>query len=275
MQKEKLGWRIIKYLILVLGFFWTVVPLLVISLNSFKTQMDIFTVPFVVFFKPTLINFIKAFSVGEFSKYFVNSIIVSVVTSALSVTFGSMAAYGLTSFNLRLGKFLSNVILVGKFVPFLTILIPFFVLIDKLGLLGTYAGPILAHTAINLPFVIWLLTGFILDIPKDLLSASLIDGCTKMQTFRKVILPILSPAVSSAIVLSMQYSWNELVFSLQLTNINTYTIPVGISRFVGSVSVDWGKSSAAAFVAMVPMIVAGFFVQKYLVRGMTMGAVKG
>ena len=96
-----------------------------------------------------------------------------------------------------------------------------------------------------------------------------------MQALWFIIVPILTPAISSAVILSLQYSWNEFMFSLMLTNINTYTLPAGIAKFVGSISVDWGKSSAAATVTMVPIIIAGFFAQKYLVRGMTLGAVKG
>jgi len=134
---------------------------------------------------------------------------------------------------------------------------------------------VLAHTAINLPFIVWLMMSFINDIPSDLLDCSRIDGCTRMQTFWKIIFPILTPALASATVLAMQLSWNELLFSLQLTNMNTYTLPVGIAKFVGSVSVDWGKSSAAATLTMVPIILLGFYIQKYLVRGMTMGSVKG
>jgi multiple sugar transport system permease protein len=96
-----------------------------------------------------------------------------------------------------------------------------------------------------------------------------------MQTFWLIITPVIAPGLAAAMILSLQFSWNELIFSLQLTNINTYTLPVGISKFVGSISVDWGKSSAAASLTMVPMILFGFVVQKYLARGTIGGAVKG
>jgi multiple sugar transport system permease protein len=160
-------------------------------------------------------------------------------------------------------------------VPPITILLPFFIILSKTRLLGTYTGPILAHTAINMPFVVWLFTGFIRDVPPELFSAASIDGCSKMQIFWKIIFPILTPAIAAGGILAMQLSWNELLFSLQLTDMDTYTLPVGISKFVGSISVDWGKSSAAATVTMVPIIILGFFIQKYIIRGMTMGAVKG
>ena len=243
--------------------------------TSFKKEMDIFTIPFVFDFKPTLNNYVKAFQTGEFSRYFLNSTIISLSSAGLSVILGVFAAYGIVSFNLKYARIISKVFLLGKLVPSITILIPFFIILTKFGLIGTYVGPILAHVALNLPFVVWLLMGFIKDIPKEIESAALIDGASRMRSFWLIIFPLLAPALASSIVLSMQLSWNELLFSMQLTNLNTYTLPVGISRFVGSISVDWGKSSAAATVCMIPMIIAGFYIQDYIVKGMTMGAVKG
>jgi multiple sugar transport system permease protein len=154
-------------------------------------------------------------------------------------------------------------------------LLPLFAILNMLGLLGTFVGPILAHTAINLPFVIWLIMGFIRDLPEDLEAAALVDGCTPMQAFWKIVVPLILPGLAASMILSAQFSWNELLFALQLTNLDTYTLPVGISKFVGSISVDWGKSSAAATLTMVPMIIVGFFIQKYIAKGTTGGAVKG
>jgi multiple sugar transport system permease protein len=111
-------------------------------------------------------------------------------------------------------------------------------------------------------------------IPKELIESAAIDGARRMQTFWKIIFPLLLPAIASAIILSMQYSWNELLFSLQLTSMDSYTLPVGIAKFVGAMSVDWGKSSAAASITMVPIILVGFIMQRYLVAGLTAGAVK-
>jgi multiple sugar transport system permease protein len=264
-----------KYLVLLLYAAWTLVPIFVVVTNSFKTEMDIFTVPFKLLFTPTLGNYQRAFALGEFGRYFLNSTIIAVSSSLLSVGLGVLAAYGFTNIRERHARVLNVILIVGKSVPAITMLLPLFVILSKVHLLGTYFGPIITHTSVNLPFVIWLIIGFINDIPADLSTAAEIDGCTKMQALWFIIIPILTPALSSAVILSLQYSWNEFMFSLMLTNIDTYTLPAGISKFVGSISVDWGKSSAAATVTMVPIIIAGFFAQKYLVRGMTLGAVKG
>jgi multiple sugar transport system permease protein len=254
---------------------WTIVPIALVVSNSFKTQMDIFSVPPTILFYPTLDNYVRALTSGDFDRYFLNSLFVSATSSLLSVGFGSLAAYSLVSLRPRFAMLIADILLLGKLVPAITMLLPLFAIMNLTGLLGTYVGPILAHTAVNLPFVIWLVMGFIQEIPEDLESAAKIDGCTRMQIFWMIIRPLIMPGLAAAAILSMQYSWNELLFSLQLTNLDTYTLPVGISKFVGSISVDWGKSSAAASMTMVPMILLGFFVQKYLARGTVGGAVKG
>ena len=268
-------WTSIKYLILLAFLVWTVVPVVLVIMTSFKTPFDIFQVPVKWIFEPTLANYEKAFAAGDFTLYARNSLVIALVSSIISIFFSAFAAYGLTQFNLRRAGAVSNLFLLGKLVPAITILLPLFIIMSKVRLLGTYVGPVLAHTAINLPFIIWLLMSFINDIPADLISSAIIDGCSKMQVFWKIVFPLLRPALASSVILAMQLSWNELLFSLQLTDVNTYTLPVGIAKFVGSISVDWGKSSAAATVTMVPMIIIGFFIQKYLVQGMTMGSVKG
>ncbi len=271
----RIAGRIGLYLILALFLLWTLIPIYMVVSNSLKTDMDIFARPFKILFRPTLANYQRALTVGDFGPYFRNSLVVALSSSLVSVSLGVLAAYGFASFNLKGLRVFNWVLVLGKSVPTITILLPFFVIMSRIRLLGSYAGPILTHTAINLPFVIWLIIGFINDIPVALEEAALIDGASKLQSFWYVLLPILAPAIGSAVILSMQLSWNELLFSLQLTNMDTYTLPVGIAKFVRAISVDWGKSSAAATVTMMPIIIVGFFIQKYLVRGMTMGAVKG
>jgi multiple sugar transport system permease protein len=265
----------LKILALVLFLLWTIVPILLVVLTSLKNQKDIFTVPPTFVFRPTLDNYARALVAGDFARYFLNSAFVAVVSSFLSVGLGTFCAYALVSLRVRFASLIAQLFLLGKLVPAITMLLPLFAILNMLGLLGTFVGPILAHTAINLPFVIWLIMGFIRDLPEDLEAAALVDGCTPMQAFWKIVVPLVLPGLAASMILSAQFSWNELLFALQLTNLDTYTLPVGISKFVGSISVDWGKSSAAATLTMVPMIIVGFFIQKYIAKGTTGGAVKG
>ncbi|MCU1578121.1 MAG: hypothetical protein JWP19_325 [Rhodoglobus sp.] len=266
---------VVKWIILVVFLIWTVVPIALVVINSFKVPKDIFTKAPTLIFQPTIQNYVNAFTKSDFGSYFLNSTIVALSSTVIVILIGTFAAYGLTSFQLRAANGIANGFLVGKLVPVIALLLPLFVIINAIGLRGTLAGPAIAHVALNLPFAVWLLMGFIRDVPQELEQAAMIDGCTKMQAFWRVLLPVILPGVAAVFILSMQYSWNELLFSLQLTTIGTYTLPVGIASFVGAVSVDWGTSSAAATLTMAPMIVLGFFVQKYLAEGTTGGAVKG
>jgi multiple sugar transport system permease protein len=266
--------NLLKVIALTLFLLWTVGPILLVILTSLKNQKDIFTVPPTFIFRPTLDNYSRALVAGDFAHYFVNSAFVALVSSLLSVGLGTFCAYALVTLKVRFASLIAQLFLLGKLVPAITMLLPLFALLNMIGLLGTFVGPILAHTAINLPFVIWLIMGFIRDLPEDLEAAALVDGCTAMQAFWKIVVPLVLPGLAASMILSAQFSWNELVFALQLTNLDTYTLPVGISKFVGSISVDWGKSSAAATLTMAPMIVIGFFIQKYIAKGTTGGAIK-
>lgn len=261
----------------VLGLFtlWTVVPIALVVLNSVKRAKDIFTPTPRLWFTPTLENYVNALTKANFGLYYLNSIAVAFVSTTLVILIGTFAAYSLTSFRLRAANSIANGFFLGKLVPVISMLLPLFVMINTVGLRGTLAGPIIAHVALNLPFVVWLMMGFLRDVPQELQQAAMIDGCTRMQTFWKVLVPVILPGIAAASILCLQYSWNELLFSLQLTKLDTYTVPVGIAGFVGSISVDWGLSSAAATAAMVPPIILGFFVQKYIASGTMGGSVKG
>ncbi len=266
--------RALIYIILFLFFLWTVIPIYLIVTNSFKATLEIKSIPPSFFFHPTITHYKKVLVNGEFGNYFINSLIVALTTTLISVVGGAFGAYGLMLTKSRWARVASNSMLIGKSVPTITILIPLYIILNIFRVGGTYLGPILAHSSVNLPFVIWLMLSFAKAIPKELIESAAIDGARRMQTFWKIIFPLLLPAIASAVILSMQYSWNELLYSLQLTSMDSYTLPVGIAKFVGAMSVDWGKCSAAASITMVPMILAGFILQRYLVSGLTAGTVK-
>ncbi len=267
--------RIARIVLLAAFLFWTLSPVYIVATNSFRRTLDIKKMPPELLFRPVLVHFQRLFQFDDFLAYFANSIVITASVTILTLGLGTLAAYGMKLFKSRIGERLSSFLLLGKLVPAITILIPLYVILNRLRLTGTYFGPILAHAAMGLPFITWLMTSFMWDIPFETMESACIEGCSRMQTFRLVVFPMLTPALASAAILIMQSSWNELLFSLQLTNIDTYPLTVGIARYVGAISVDWGKSSAAATMSMAPIIVAGFFMQKYLVTGMTAGAVKG
>ncbi len=272
--RGKLHVRILRFVILAIVLVVTLTPIYIVVSNSFRPTLEMKQMPPRLIFEPTLIHLQRLIERDNFLRYFRNTLVISVSVTVSTIILGSLSAYGLKLFQSRIGERLTNVLLLGKLVPSITILIPFYVMLNRIHLTGTYVGPILAHTAITLPFVTWLMESFVRGLPHELLESANIDGATRLLTFRKIVFPLLTPAIASALVLVMRFSWNELMFSLQLTNINTYPLTVGIARYVGAISVDWGKSSMAATIAMVPLIAIGFFMQKYLVTGLTAGAVK-
>ena len=275
MTVKRFAVGVLKYGVLIMFALWSAVPVLLIILNSFKRKLDIFTNPPSLVFEPTFSNYQKIFLTDAYFSYYRNSIAVTGMTTILSILFGLLAAYGIVHFGLRHAKSVANFFLCVKMVPPITMLLPMYAVLTYLDLQGTYIGPVLAHTSLNLAFVIWLFMSQLKDVPSEIIDAATVDGCTPMQTLRLVIVPIVLPGIAACTVLTAQYSWNELLFVLQLTDLNTYTLPVGISKLVGELGGDWGKSSAAATVTMVPIILIGFFVQKYIAQGTTAGAVKG
>jgi multiple sugar transport system permease protein len=273
-KKERFGVKLVTLVFLTAVILWVLVPILLIITNSIKPSLEIKKLPPVVIFKPTLRHFESAITTGDFGVYFKNSFAISVLTTAVSMLGGTIGAYGLWLARDTWGKKISNFILAGKLVPSITILIPFYIILSFARLHGTYAGPVLAHCSVNLPFVVWLMLGFIRNIPVGLYESALLDGTSRLRIFRSIYLPLLRPAFGSAFILSMQYSWNELLFSLQLTSLDTYTLPVGVARSVGAVAIDWGKGCASATLTMLPIIIVGFIMQRYFVNGLTAGAIK-
>lgn len=267
--------KLLLILFFVAAMVWTLVPVYIVVSNSFRHTLDMKVMPPQLIFSPDFSHYEKILTLDHFSKYFINSAVIAGSVTMLTILLGTLTAYGMKLFKSSLGQHLSNVLLLGKMVPAITILIPLFMMMNRAKLTGTYIAPVLAHSCMSLPFVTWLMASFVRDIPTELLESASVMGCSRMKVFWKIIVPLLKPAVASATILVMQTSWNELVFSLQLTNLKTYPLTVGVARYVGAVSVDWGKCSAAATVTMVPIIIVGFFMQKYLVSGMTAGAVKG
>ncbi|HET7839619.1 MAG TPA: carbohydrate ABC transporter permease [Rectinemataceae bacterium] len=274
-SKNTWWFRILRAALLAGLLFWTLAPVYIVVSNAFRRTLDIKKMPPELLFKPIALHFQRLFELDDFLKYFANSIVISASVTLVTLALGTLAAYGMKLFRSRIGERLSNFLLIGKLVPGITILIPLYIMLNRAHITGTYLGPILAHSAMGLPFITWLMTSFVWDIPKETIESACIEGCSRMRTFWHVVFPMLTPALASAAILIMQSSWNELLFSLQLTNINTYPLTVGIARYVGAISVDWGKCSAAATISMLPIIAAGFFMQRYLVAGMTAGAVKG
>jgi len=193
----------------------------------------------------------------------------------LALALGVPAAYALARLPVAHREAWAGLILFTRMAPAVALIVPIFVLFQGARLLGTPQGIIFAHTTFTLPLVIWLMRSFFEDLPVELEEAAKVDGATAFGAFRRVALPLSVNGIVASAILSLVFSWNEFLFALIISGPATKTVPIGVASFIGTVSVDWGGSSAAAVIAMVPVFILGLAVQRFLVRGLTLGAVKG
>ena len=254
---------------------WAVLPIAIVVINSFKTTKSIFASSPTIFFSPTLANYRNVFSEVDFTRLLANSSIVALGTMALSLSLGVPAAYALARLKVKGREWWALGILFSRMVPAVVLVVPMYVIFVKLHLIGSYWAMIFADTTFNLPLVVWLMRSFFAEVPEELESAAQVDGCGRTGVFVRVALPLALPGLAATAILCLLFSWNEFLFALTLSGPSTQTVPLGVAGFVGTVSVDWGGSSAAAVVALLPVFALGLFAQRFLVRGLTMGAVKG
>jgi multiple sugar transport system permease protein len=246
---------------------------------SLKSEVDQFATPPLWFgFAPTLEHYYDAFVTRGFGQYLLTSAIVSVLSTICALVIGTLAAYALTRFELpfRLNRHLSLWILSTRMFPAIVTAVPLFLMMRDLRLLNTRASLIIVYTAFNLPFVVWMMRGFFADLPRDLEEAALVDGDSRLGALVRVVLPLVAPGLAATAVFCLIISWNEFLFALVLTQTDAaMTLPVGIAGRVTQYEIKWGVMSAAASVALVPILVFALALQKYLVRGLSLGAVKG
>ncbi|MBN1994373.1 MAG: carbohydrate ABC transporter permease, partial [Anaerolineae bacterium] len=163
----------------------------------------------------------------------------------------------------------------ARIMPGISYLVPWFIMFSNLKLIGTYYALILSHLLVTLPMTVWLMIGFFEDIPQELDEAALIDGCNLFEAFLKVSLPLVKPGIAASAILSFIFSWNNFMFSLVLASQETRPLPVAVFSFISYTQIDWGGLNAAATIVTLPVLIMILFVQKYMVRGLTLGSVKG
>ena len=201
-----------------------------------------------------------------------NSLIVAVAATVIGMVLGLPAAYAIARYK-QAG--LSLWILVSRIIPYITFLLPLFLVFTKLHLIGSFAALIISHLIITLPMIVWVTIAFFEDIPTDLEEAALVDGSSRAGAFVRIILPLVAPGVVTAGILAMIFSWNQFLFSLILGGPNTKTVPVAVFNFLSYGSQDYGAIAAAAVLITLPIILLSLTVQRYIVKGLTAGGVKG
>lgn len=266
-------WNGFEVVLILLAALIVLTPILWIALAAFKTHRDVFQLK--LLFVPTLENFQKIFdSPYEIHRKLFNSAIVAALTVALALPLATCAAYSFSRFRLLGERVMLVMILATQFVPAVVIVLPFFLMFRDAGILDTKLALILVDLAIVMPFATWMIKGFIDGIPLETEEAALVDGSTRLQVIRNVVLPMAAPGVVTAGIFSFIISWNEFLFALILTRRDAVTLPVGLQLFNAEEGVLWHLLSAAGLLIMAPMIVLALLVQKHFVQGMTMGAVR-
>lgn len=271
-QQKKKASDVGFYMVLALILLWVLFPFLYMVLGSFKQNVDLFNMDKLFVFKPTLQNYIDVFTRYDFVKPLKNTAVVSVVSTALSLLLGLPAAYSIARFK---QKMFSTVILAVRIIPGIAFLVSWYLIFSKLGLTGTYTSLILCHMLIGLPYIIWVMIPSFEKIPKELEESAMVDGCTRIQAFSRIILPVSVPGIITATLLVFIGSWNNFIFGLILGTSKTQPLPVAIFSFISYTEVNWGGMMAASVVITLPVIILTLLLQKYIIAGLTAGAVKG
>lgn len=247
-------------------------PLLWMLLNSFKSALEIVTMPPRLIFSPTLENYSNVFKTQNFLGYIWNSLVVAGGSVTIGLVIGLPAAFSIARYKQHK---LAVLILIARIVPGITFLLPLFIMFRLFGLVDTYLSLILSHLLVGLPFIVWVMVPFFEAIPSDLIDAARVDGCSITQTFFRVILPISGPGIVTSSILAFIFSWNNFMFSIILASNRTKTVPVAIYNFIAFATIDWGGLMAASVIITLPVLVITLITQKYVIRGLTAGAVKG
>lgn len=250
-------------------------PVIFALLVSLKRPVDAFTPSFTWIFEPTFEYYKTLWIDRGFSEYLINTLIIALTSVVVSVPTATLAAYGLVRHESRFANGVLNSLLALRMFPQMLLAIPYFMIATATGLFDTHLILILIVVASNQPFAIWLMRGFILGIPKELDEAAAIDGCSMIGTVRRVILPLSMPGIATTSIFTFLLAYNEYLFALVLTGRAAKTLPVAIGEYGAEDLTYWALSAAGVVSVILPVILVMVFLQRWLVRGLTAGAVKG
>ena len=272
-RQKRAFWEGVRVALILAVALVMMIPIIWISLAAFKQHVDVYQLK--LLFTPTFENFATVFdSPYSLGHKLWNSTIVAFVTVSIAIPIATCAAYSFSRFRMRGERVMFVAILATQFVPAVVIVLPFFVLFRDLGILDTRLGLILVNLSIVLPFAIWMIKGFIDGIPIDTEEAALVDGSSRLQVIRNIVLPMAAPGIVTAGIFCFIIAWNDFLFALILTTNEAVTLTVGLALFKAEEGDLWNLLAAAGIIIMVPMFALALIIQKHFVQGMTMGAVR-
>jgi len=273
-RKNSIQFEIIRYLLTVLLLLFFFFPILYSFLTSWKQPIDAFSIPPKWLFSPTIENYIMVLRRADFTKVYINSLVVTVLSTALAVIPGVLAGYALSRFRFRSKEGVANWILSTRMGPAIGIVLPVFIFAKTVHLLDSLGILIALYTIFNLSYVVWMMRSFFDEIPVELDEAAQVDGASLLQVIIQVVFPLAAPGLVATSIFCVIMTWNEFLWAFMLTNRNAKTLPVMMNGFITEQGILWGQLSAASVMVVLPIFVFALIIQKNLVRGMTFGAVK-
>lgn len=265
---------VIRWALLLLALAFFLGPVLWIAMTAFKSQREVFSFPPVFIPEQIDLRHFRAILSGTGGRALQDSFVVASMATGLSLLVGVPASYALSRFRIG-GDHLPLWILSIRMFPPVVAAIPLFLLYRQIGIIDTYLGLTLAYLTFNVPFVVWMMKGFFDDLPRELEDAARVDGANRWQAFTRIVLPLSVPGLVSTALLCFVFAWNEFLLALFLTRTNVVTLPVALSSLVGGHLTLWGQIGALAVVAILPVVILAVVLQRFVVRGLTLGAVKG
>jgi len=253
----------------------TIIPITWLFLLSIKSKGETFTKPPKFLFNPTTQHYIDLWDNDLFKDTFFNSVFITLISITLSIIIAIFAAYALKRYKIRFKTAFMQWLLLAYMLPEFLFVLPMFAIYQSIGIYDTYIGMALIYQVHVLPFSIWMLRSFLEEIPKEIDDAAYLDGCNPFQAIYKIYLPLIIPGIVATAILNGIWVWNELAIALGLTFFDAQPITVGVASFRGYASINWGGMTGSAIISMIPMILFAAFAQKHIVKGLTLGSVKG
>lgn len=266
-----------RYAVLAGTIIVTIFPLAWLFITSLRSSADIFAVPVhIIPQSVTATQYINVFSQYSVESYLLNTVIVSLATVVFVTVLALPCAYAMARLRLPGQKLVVSLLLIMRMIPVVALAIPLFAVFSSLDMLDTLSALILTHTAAKLPVAIWLLIGFIQDVPKEVEESAQVDGAGTLRTLVQIVTPMIGPGIGASAIITFLFTWNDLLIALTLTSSkDAETLPVGLTNFVTQFGIDWGAMSAAGVLMVIPTLIFVWFGQGLLVKGLVAGAVRG
>lgn len=272
-KTKRITGSVIRNVLLTIYAIFALFPILWMLIITFKSDIEMYDTTFI--FNPTLENYIQVLLRTDYFRAFFNNVIISGGAVLLSVLVGVPAAYALARYNFKAKEDLAFTILSFKFAPEILVILPLFMIYQKIGIYDTYFGLIWVYQLITLPLLIWVLRGYFEDISVEVEQAAQLDGYSWFQVFLKILLPLIKPGLVASALLSFIFAWNSFTFPLLLSGFEIETVTVASLKYIASDTVHYGQMAVASAVAALPEVILALVIQKHLVRGLSFGAVKG